>query len=110
MSFKGVTRTLSYEEYKEFREAAKKSDSLELRGYRLGYVMNALAKFFNQEIRKACPQCDTNDPYGCPHCGHNCDMSAKTIYSDEDGHCHQCHKDCLMSEDGLSMVAMEKDS
>lgn len=110
MSFKGVTRVLSYDEYKELREACGKSGSLEVRGFRLGYIMNALANYFNQEIRKKCLYCNSADNYGCPHCGHNCEMTAKTIHSDEDGHCDKCNKDCLMADDGLSMVALEKDS
>lgn len=52
-----------------------------------------------------CIDCNPKDDYGCPYCGHNCDMQAKTIHGDEDGHCCKCGKDCLMSSDGTHMVA-----
>lgn len=55
----------------------------------------------------SCSDCEPNSVYTCPYCGHNCDMSAKTIYTDEDGHCNICNKDCLMSGDGRSMVPLE---
>lgn len=67
--------------------------------------MNIVGKLDSDNVF-FCPDCKsgTNAEYDrCPYCGHNCDMSAKTIQSDEDGHCNKCDNDCLQSDDGLSM-------
>jgi hypothetical protein len=40
-----------------------------------------------------CPDCCPNDDLVCPYCGHNCDLQAKTILTDEDCHCCKCGKD-----------------
>ena len=58
----------------------------------------------------SCEDCQEGNEYDrCPYCGHNCDMSAKTIRTDEDGHCHKCGKDCLQSDDGLTMVKLSEE-
>lgn len=44
--------------------------------------------------------CNPKDKDCCAWCGHNCDLSAITIASDEDVHCHTCGKNSIMSHDG----------
>lgn len=58
-------------------------------------------------VIETCEQCRPYDPQGCPLCGHNCDLVAKTIHDDEDAHCDRCNVDLLHSADGFSLVQLQ---
>lgn len=57
----------------------------------------------NKVAANGCTECvfkNPSDTESCPHCGHDCELSAKTIRTDEDAHCDFCGKDSYMGLDG----------
>ena len=57
-----------------------------------------------EAVRFACEDCQSSDAMVCPRCGHNCELQAKTLRTDEDAHCCKCNLDLVQTSDGTALV------